>query len=78
MVVEQRIDCDTNVVMERDAVLNIRLPAEVKAALRLAAEDDHGRSLSGMVVRVLREWLGAAGYLTAEGEPAPRPKKKRR
>lgn len=57
--------------VNRDEVLNVRVPAEVKAALRRAAEDDHGRSLSGMVVRVLREWLQGAGYLEeASGAPA--------
>jgi hypothetical protein len=55
-------ECDTNSVMKRDAVLNIRLPRDVKAALQIAAEEDHGRSLSGMVVRVVSEWLEANGY----------------
>ena len=55
--------CITNESMERDAALNVRLPAEVKTALRRAAEDDHGRSLSGMVVRICQEWLAEAGYL---------------
>jgi hypothetical protein len=49
--------------MERDAVLNVRLPADMKEALRVAAEDDHGRSMSGMVTRIVGEWLTATGYL---------------
>jgi len=52
--------------MRRDAVLNIRLPADVKEAVRKAGEDDHGRSLSGMVVRILTEWCTEKGYLPAE------------
>ena len=69
--------CVTYRFMERDAVLNVRLPVEVKDALRRAAEDDHGRSLSGMVVRALREWLAREGYLSIAREPAARPRKRR-
>jgi hypothetical protein len=49
--------------VHRDAVINIRLPKEIKEAVRHAADDDHGRSLSGMVVRILGEWCKANGYL---------------
>lgn len=59
-------------------MLNVRLPEEIKEALRRAAEDDHGRSLSGMVVRVLGEWLDANGYLTAKRRASERTKSKRR
>jgi hypothetical protein len=52
--------------VKRDAVLNVRVPVDVKRALRKAADDDHGRSISGMVVRVLREWLGDRGYMRVE------------
>lgn len=52
--------------MKRDAVLNIRLPDDVKEAVRRAGEDDHGRSVSGMVVRILTEWCVKKGYLQAE------------
>jgi hypothetical protein len=52
--------------MKRDAVLNVRVPDEVKNAVRRAGEDDHGRSLSGMVVRILREWCAEKGYLEPE------------
>lgn len=50
--------------------MNIRLPAALKKALREAALDDHGRTMSGMLVRILEEWLEAHGYLKA------RPRKK--
>jgi hypothetical protein len=49
--------------MKRDAMLIVRLPDDVKLAAKRAAEDDHGRSLSGMVVRILEEWLIERGYL---------------
>jgi hypothetical protein len=49
--------------MERDAVLNLRVPSAVKIALRRAADDDHGRSVSAMATRVLSEWLIAHQYL---------------
>jgi hypothetical protein len=55
--------CITNTVMKRDAMLNIRLPADMKAALRKAGDDDHGRSISGMVIRILDEWLTKHDYL---------------
>ncbi len=51
--------------MKRDAVLNIRVPKDVKEAVRRAGDDDHGRSISGMVVRILREWCAEKGYLAA-------------
>lgn len=50
-------NCITNDYMERDATLIIRLPASLKERLRQAAEADHGRSLSGLAVRALCEWL---------------------
>jgi hypothetical protein len=49
--------------MERDAKLIVRLPTAVKEAAQRAADDDHGRSLSGMVVRILEEWLSQHHYL---------------
>jgi len=48
--------------MKRDEVLNIRVPSEVKEALRKAAEADD-RSLSTMAVRILREWLEGHGHI---------------
>jgi hypothetical protein len=56
-------DCVTSFIVKRDAVLNMRVPVEIKRALQRAAEDDHGRSMSGMAARALREWLEEHGYL---------------
>jgi hypothetical protein len=50
--------------MERDAVLNMRLPERVKKALTVAAREDN-RTMSGMVVAILSEWLTAHAYLKA-------------
>lgn len=47
--------------MNKDDVLNFRVPADLKAALRKAAEKDE-RSMSMMAVRILREWLAGNGY----------------
>ena len=55
--------CNTYATMRKNAVLIVRLPVEVKAAAQEAAHDDHRRSLSGMTVRILEEWLGEHGYL---------------
>jgi hypothetical protein len=57
------IDCQTIRSMERDSVLAVRIPAEIKEAVRRAGDADHGRSLSGMVVRILEEWVIEHGYL---------------
>lgn len=65
-------DCVTSSDMERDAVLNLRLPSEVKEALRRAGDDDHGRSVSGMAVKAMREWLAERNYLSIASEPQPR------
>jgi hypothetical protein len=70
--------CITSIGVERDAALNIRLPSEVKQAIRRAADDDHGRSISGMVVKVLREWLAERNYLTLEPAPPPAPRRARK
>lgn len=58
--------------MTRDSVMNVRLPERIKEAARRAAQED-GRSLSGMVTRIMREWLSEHGYLDA---PEARPAKK--
>ena len=52
-------------IMSKDEVLNFRVPADLKAALRRAAETDE-RSMSTMAARILREWLTAKGYLPSE------------
>jgi hypothetical protein len=49
--------------MKRDAVLILRLPLDVKSALQAAGEADAGRSMSGMGVKILSEWLGEHGFL---------------
>lgn len=55
--------CNTFESLERDEVLVVRIPEAVKTAVKEAAVDDHGRSMSGMVVRILREWLTEHDYL---------------
>lgn len=44
----------------------MRLAPEIKAAIEHAAKDDD-RSVSGLVERILKEWLTRRGYLP----PAP-------
>ncbi len=46
----------------RDETLNLRVPRELKEALRSAAEQDD-RSVSSMAVRLLREALAKSGHL---------------
>lgn len=54
--------CVTIDHMERDAVLNLRLPATVKTALGKAAADQM-RTLSSMAAWALAEWAAEHGYL---------------
>ncbi len=56
--------------MKRDGMLVLRLPIEVKDALRAAGEADAGRSMSGMAVKILSEWLGEHEFLKEPQEPA--------
>ena len=49
-------------VMERDDVLNVRIPANVKAALREAAADDR-RTMSALLEIIVSDWLTERGYL---------------
>lgn len=49
----------------RDAVLNLRVPVEVKVALRRAATKDD-RTVSSMAVHILRKGLEAGGFLRGE------------
>jgi hypothetical protein len=56
-------DCNTFVRVERDEVIVVRVPTALKTAIKKAAEDDHGRTMSGMVVRILGEWLTEHEYL---------------
>ena len=67
-----------NHVMERDAVLNVRIPKDVKEAVRRAGEADDGRSISGMAVKILRLWCIGAGYLKPTAEPKPQQAKRSR
>jgi len=57
--------------MTRDDVLNFRVPRDLKAALRKAAEDDE-RSMSMMAARILREWLTEHGFMSAATPRASR------
>ena len=50
--------------MPKDDVLNLRVPADVKAALKRAAEADE-RSVSSMALKVIKDWLITNGYLRA-------------
>ena len=50
-------------------MLVLRLPIEVKEALRAAGEADSGRSMSGMAVKIMSEWLGERDFLK---QPKPR------
>lgn len=55
--------------MERNDVLNMRLPADLKTALKLAAADDR-RTMSGLVEVILGDWLTEKGYLKARSAKA--------
>lgn len=53
-------------------MLVLRLPIEVKTALQQAGEADAGRSMSGMAVKILSEWLGEHGHLRQAAPSARR------
>jgi hypothetical protein len=63
-------------LMKSDAVLNLRVPAQVKEALANAGRHDM-RSMSGMAVRALAEWLADHGYLERDERGEFRSKAKR-
>ncbi len=65
--------------MERDAVLNIRLPKAVKAALAKVAKREM-RTVSSMAGFALAEWLTERGQLPKSPlhDKAPRRATKRR
>ena len=48
--------------MVKDDVLNLRVPGDVKQALKRAAEADE-RSVSGLALKILREWLARNALL---------------
>lgn len=50
----------------------VRLPSDVKHALRKASEAEQ-RSMSNMAVRLLTAWLVEHGHLEAPAEPKARP-----
>ena len=56
--------------MNKDDVLNFRVPRDLKLALRKAAERDE-RSMSMMAVRILREWLTEHGFISAQEAVRP-------
>ena len=56
--------------MDKDVVLNFRVPRDLKLALREAANQDE-RSMSTMAIRILREWLAANGYLSQSALKGP-------
>jgi hypothetical protein len=58
-----------NAIMDKDDVLNFRVPAGLKAALRRAADQDE-RSMSTMAARILREWLTDKGFYSPEASSA--------
>jgi predicted transcriptional regulator len=62
--------------MKCDTVLNIRLPDDVKNALKAASERET-RSMSGMALHLIREWLLANDYLPPP-PPAPKATTRRR
>jgi hypothetical protein len=48
--------------MTRDTALGFRVEADMKAALEKAAADD-SRSVSSLVIKILKDWLRERGYL---------------
>jgi hypothetical protein len=71
------IDPLYNSEMALDAVVMMRFPADVKAALQLAAIDER-RSMSNLALSVLSEWLAERGYLSPPGHPKKQEKKRAR
>ena len=62
--------------MQRDDVLNLRVPRDLKAALKKAAAKDE-RSMSMLAVRILRVWLLSNGFYDAKPVGLP-PRSSRR
>ncbi|RJE83649.1 Arc family DNA-binding protein [Paracoccus onubensis] len=50
-----------NVLMAKQAALSFRIPDEMKTALEKAATDDD-RSVSSLVMIILRDWLKEHGH----------------
>ena len=68
--------CIASRIMQRDGTILIRLPQPMKDTLRQIAEDD-GRSMSGLVVKILSDWLRANGYIDTTGKPVSKPRRRR-
>jgi hypothetical protein len=52
--------------MAKTDAISVRLPTQVKAALRREAQADH-RSLASLVTKILVEWLRRRGALKSDG-----------
>jgi plasmid stability protein len=57
--------------VKRAHVLNLRVPRDLKKALRVAAEKDE-RSMSALATRILREWLADSGFYEVPDPQRPR------
>jgi predicted HicB family RNase H-like nuclease len=53
--------------MVKDSYLGVRIPIDVREAAQAAAQVER-RSVSSLVVKVLADWLAAAGYLAVDPE----------
>lgn len=69
-------ECVTFSIVKSDAVLNLRIPAAVKAALATAA-DSNMRTLSSMATWALAEWLTEHGFLDRDALPQKKRASKR-
>jgi hypothetical protein len=68
--------CDAplyNVGMTLDAIMMMRFPSDVKAALAKAAKAEH-RSMSNLTLAVMSEWLVEQGYMRPTKPAAKRGK----
>ena len=61
---------------KKTASIGIRLSQGLKAALEVAAEDDH-RGVASLIEKVMTEWLEANGYKVTEPTPHKRATRKR-
>lgn len=52
--------------MARDTALSFRVEPGMKEALERAAKDDD-RSVSSLVMRILKAWLAEKGYMKQDG-----------
>jgi len=61
--------------MAKSLSLGVRLQPEVKAALERAAKEDL-RSVSGLVEKILHDWLTEHGHMQAPAAPKAAARKK--